>query len=53
MASQSPTGNRMGMKFSPELIAALLVPSAVVSPLVLDEIGKPKEIYEKALQKTY
>ncbi len=51
--AQSPTGNRMGMKFSPELLAALLVPSAVVSPLVLDEIGKPKEIYEKALQKTY
>jgi len=51
--TKSPTGNRMGMKFSPELIAALLVPSAVVSPLVLDEIGKPKEIHEKALQKTY
>ena len=51
--TQSPTGNRMGMKFPPELIAALLVPSAVVSPLVLDEIGKPKELYEKTLQKTY
>ena len=51
--TKSPTGNRMGMKFSPELIAALLVPSAVVSPLVLDEIGKPKPKDEKALQKTY
>ena len=51
--TQSPTGNRMGMKFPPELLAALLVPSAVVSPLVLDEIGKPKELYEKALQETY
>jgi len=51
--TQSPTGNRMGMKFPPELLAALLVPSAVVSPLVLDEIGKPKELYEEALQKTY
>ncbi len=51
--TKSPTGNRMGMKFSPELIAALLVPSAVVSPLVLDEIGQPKPKDEKALQKTY
>ena len=51
--TKSPTGNRMGMKFSPELVAALLVPSAVVSPLVLDEIGKPKPKDEKALQKTY
>ena len=49
--TKSPTGNRMGMKFSPELVAALLVPSAVVSPLVLDEIGKPKPKDEKALQK--
>ena len=51
--TKSPTGNRMGMKFPPELLAALLVPSAVVSPLVLDEIGKPKPKDEKALQKTY
>lgn len=51
--TKSPTGNRMGMKFSPELVAALLVPSAVVSPLILNEIGKPKPKDEKALQKTY
>lgn len=51
--TQSPTGNRLGMKFSPEMLAALLVPSALASPLLLDEIGKPKQKDEKVLQETY
>ena len=51
--TKSPTGNRLGMKFSPEMLAALLVPSALASPLLLDEIGKPKQKDEKVLQETY